>query len=153
MLRASPSSLFRQNQALPIIVRFSIAPIFPERLSSLLFRLSPRTKYSSLSNLLNKSDLADAACNKAWMEYFKQKGFHVLEVNAKTGAGIKGVQGAVKEACKENKSIASSVICKISSFMEPIKARFLPTSWLSNFGHKIPGVSSKTDDAGEYQVN
>ncbi|MDE7017223.1 MAG: ribosome biogenesis GTPase YlqF [Lachnospiraceae bacterium] len=51
--------------------------------------------------LLNKSDLADAACNKAWMEYFKQKGFHVLEVNAKTGAGIKGVQGAVKEACKE----------------------------------------------------
>lgn len=51
--------------------------------------------------LLNKSDLADAACNKEWVAYFKQQGFQVLEVNSKTGAGIKGVQNAVKEACRE----------------------------------------------------
>ena len=31
--------------------------------------------------LLNKSDLADAGCNKLWTEYFKEKGFHVVLVN------------------------------------------------------------------------
>lgn len=51
--------------------------------------------------LLNKSDLADDQCNKEWMAYFKQKGFHVLEINARTGAGIKAIQSTVKEACKE----------------------------------------------------
>ena len=51
--------------------------------------------------LLNKSDLADAAANKIWMEYFKDKGFHVLEINARSGQGLKAIQGIVKEACKE----------------------------------------------------
>lgn len=51
--------------------------------------------------LLNKSDLADPAGNKAWMEYFVERGFHVLEVNAKTGQGLKAIQGKVREACKE----------------------------------------------------
>ncbi len=51
--------------------------------------------------LLNKSDLADPAGNKAWMKYFVERGFHVLEVNAKTGQGLKAIQGKVREACKE----------------------------------------------------
>lgn len=51
--------------------------------------------------LLNKSDLADARKNKRWMEYFMDKGFHVLEINSKTGAGVKSIQGVVQEACKE----------------------------------------------------
>lgn len=51
--------------------------------------------------LLNKSDLADKKFNKEWTEYFKEKGFHVLEINSKTGAGIKAIQGLVQEACKE----------------------------------------------------
>lgn len=51
--------------------------------------------------LLNKSDLADPVGNKAWMEYFVERGFHVLEVNAKTGQGLKAIQGKVREACKE----------------------------------------------------
>lgn len=51
--------------------------------------------------LLNKSDLADDACNKEWMAYFKDKGFHALEINARSGAGIKSVNSAVKEACRE----------------------------------------------------
>ncbi|MDE6918235.1 MAG: ribosome biogenesis GTPase YlqF [Lachnospiraceae bacterium] len=51
--------------------------------------------------LLNKSDLADAKKNKLWMEYFANKGFHTLEINAKTGAGVKSIQGVVQEACKE----------------------------------------------------
>ena len=52
--------------------------------------------------LLNKADLADPAGNAAWTEYFKKKGFHVLEINARTGAGVRAVQGLVQEACKEN---------------------------------------------------
>lgn len=51
--------------------------------------------------LLNKADLADEACSREWIAFFKKNGFYVLEINAKTGAGIKHVNGAVKEACRE----------------------------------------------------
>lgn len=51
--------------------------------------------------LLNKSDLADPLVNKKWVEYFKAQGIHTLEVNSKSGAGLKAIQGTVKEACKE----------------------------------------------------
>lgn len=51
--------------------------------------------------LLNKSDLADPRANKEWMAYFQAKGFHVLEINSKTGNGIKSIQSVVQEACKE----------------------------------------------------
>lgn len=51
--------------------------------------------------LLNKSDLADSRKNKLWRDYFSKKGFYVLEMNAKTGAGMKSIQGVVQEACKE----------------------------------------------------
>ena len=51
--------------------------------------------------LLNKSDLADPAANKQWMTYFKERGFHVLEINAKTGQGIRAIQPQVQEACRE----------------------------------------------------
>ena len=51
--------------------------------------------------LLNKSDLADPKENKRWMQYFEAKGAHVLEINAKTGVGIKSIRGLVEKACKE----------------------------------------------------
>lgn len=51
--------------------------------------------------LLNKSDLADPEANKLWMEYFRSLGFHVLEVNAKTGQGLRQIQPKVQEACRE----------------------------------------------------
>lgn len=51
--------------------------------------------------LLNKADLADDVCNEKWADYFKEKGFHVLLINSKTGMGIKSIQGLVQEACKE----------------------------------------------------
>ena len=51
--------------------------------------------------LLNKSDLADSRWNKKWIEYFTGKNFHVLEINSKSGAGIKAIQGVVQSACKE----------------------------------------------------
>ena len=51
--------------------------------------------------LLNKSDLADPKENQVWIEYFKKKGFYVLEINAKSGQGLKALHGMVQEACKE----------------------------------------------------
>ena len=51
--------------------------------------------------LLNKSDLADPKANAAWTKYFKEKGFLVLEINARSGAGIKNINGMVAQACKE----------------------------------------------------
>ncbi len=51
--------------------------------------------------LLNKSDLADARANKEWIAYFQAKGFHVVEINSKTGQGVKSIQAVVQEACKE----------------------------------------------------
>ena len=51
--------------------------------------------------LLNKSDLADPVWNKKWVEYFSGKGIGVLEINSKTGMGIKSIQGMVQEVCKE----------------------------------------------------
>ncbi len=51
--------------------------------------------------LLNKSDLADPYYNKQWMNYFQEKGAHALEINSKSGAGVKSIQGLVQEACKE----------------------------------------------------
>ena len=51
--------------------------------------------------LLNKSDLADASANRLWMDYFKNKGFHVLEVNARSGQGLKSIHALVREACKD----------------------------------------------------
>lgn len=51
--------------------------------------------------LLNKSDLADEAANKRWTAYFKARGLHVLEINAKSGQGLRAIQGIVREACRE----------------------------------------------------
>lgn len=51
--------------------------------------------------LLNKADLADPAYNKQWMSYFEGRGAHVLEINSKSGAGIKAINGLVREACRE----------------------------------------------------
>lgn len=58
-------------------------------------------KNKSRMVLLNKSDLSDPVVNKEWITYFKEKGIHTLEVNSKSGAGLKAIQGTVKEACKE----------------------------------------------------
>ena len=51
--------------------------------------------------LLNKSDLADPMANQAWMKYFTSQGMHALEINAKTGMGVKNIRGLVEKACKE----------------------------------------------------
>lgn len=51
--------------------------------------------------LLNKADLADPAVSKKWVSYFKEKGFHVLEINSRETSSAKAVNTVVREACKE----------------------------------------------------
>ena len=51
--------------------------------------------------LLNKSDLADPKENQKWIRHFEALGAHVLEINAKSGAGVKNIRGLVEKACKE----------------------------------------------------
>ncbi len=51
--------------------------------------------------LLNKSDLADAACNKQWMNYFKAKGIHALEVNSQAKTGVNAINQLVQKVCAE----------------------------------------------------
>ena len=51
--------------------------------------------------MLNKSDLADERQNEKWARYFAEKGFHVAKINARTGAGVKGILPVIMEACKE----------------------------------------------------
>ena len=51
--------------------------------------------------LLNKADLADERQTEAWKEYFQSKGFHVVKVDSRNGAGMKTIQNVIQEACKE----------------------------------------------------
>lgn len=51
--------------------------------------------------LLNKADLADDRANNQWTEYFKEKGFYVIKLDSRSGAGMKAINGVIQEACKE----------------------------------------------------
>lgn len=51
--------------------------------------------------ILNKADLADAACNQAWIQWFSGQGIKAVEMNARSGQGMKAIQGAVAEVCRE----------------------------------------------------
>ncbi len=51
--------------------------------------------------LLNKSDLAEERWNAAWSGWFQEKGFYVMEVNSRSGNGLKRIGSAVADACRE----------------------------------------------------
>ncbi len=51
--------------------------------------------------LLNKSDLAEERWNAAWSGWFQEKGFYVMEVNSRSGNGLKRIGSAVAYACRE----------------------------------------------------
>lgn len=51
--------------------------------------------------LLNKADLANDRQNEAWEAYFRDQGFFTVKINARSGAGMKAIQGVIQEACKE----------------------------------------------------
>lgn len=43
----------------------------------------------------------DEKRNSQWENYFREKGFHVQRINARSGAGVKAVNGLIQEACRE----------------------------------------------------
>ena len=51
--------------------------------------------------IMNKSDLSDEEQNKEWAAFFKQKGYFVVGLDARTKTGMKTVTNVVMEACKE----------------------------------------------------
>ena len=38
---------------------------------------------------------------RKWEKYFKDKGFSVVKVNSRSGAGVKSINGVIQEACRE----------------------------------------------------
>lgn len=51
--------------------------------------------------ILNKADLADPRQTALWKEYFKNKGYFVLELNSKVKTDMKTVLNMIMEACKD----------------------------------------------------
>ncbi len=51
--------------------------------------------------LMNKADLADEKQNQAWASYFREKGFFVVKLDARTKAGMKTISTVIMDACKE----------------------------------------------------
>lgn len=51
--------------------------------------------------VINRKDMADDAVTNRWADYYRSKGFSVLCVDSKSGAGVRKVTGMVQEACRE----------------------------------------------------
>lgn len=51
--------------------------------------------------LMNKADLADPASTERWSNFFKEKGYYVIALDARKKNGMKQITDAIMEACKE----------------------------------------------------
>ena len=51
--------------------------------------------------LLKKADLASEKGNAMWTKYFEEKGYFVVKINSRSGAGMKQISATIMEACKE----------------------------------------------------
>ncbi len=51
--------------------------------------------------LLNKADLSSEKGNVLWTKYFEEKGYFVVKINSRSGAGMKQISSTIMEACKE----------------------------------------------------
>lgn len=58
-------------------------------------------KHKARLILMNKADLADAKKTEAWSRYFKEKGYFVVCIDARSKKGMKAIQNEIMEACKE----------------------------------------------------
>ena len=50
---------------------------------------------------MNKADLADKERTREWSAFFKEKGFFVVSLDARSKSGMKSITDIVMEACKE----------------------------------------------------
>lgn len=51
--------------------------------------------------LLNKADLADDKASSAWMNFFQEKGYYVVKIDARNRGCMKAISAVIAEACKE----------------------------------------------------
>lgn len=51
--------------------------------------------------VLNRADQADPACNKVWSDWFRSRGWAVMETDAKTGKGVNQFSAAIRQALRE----------------------------------------------------
>lgn len=51
--------------------------------------------------LLNKADLAEESKNALWAEFFQEKGFQVMRIDARSRADLKQIQPVIQKACQE----------------------------------------------------
>ena len=51
--------------------------------------------------LMNKSDLADKKATEQWTAYFKEHGYFVVSLDARSKNGMKSITDIIMEACKE----------------------------------------------------
>ncbi|MBQ3516701.1 MAG: ribosome biogenesis GTPase YlqF [Lachnospiraceae bacterium] len=51
--------------------------------------------------LMNKADLADKQATDKWSAYFKEKGFYVVSLDARSKNGMKSITDIIMAACKE----------------------------------------------------
>lgn len=51
--------------------------------------------------LMNKADLADKKATDKWTAYFKNKGYFVVSLDARSKNGMKSITDIIMEACKE----------------------------------------------------
>ncbi len=51
--------------------------------------------------LMNKADLASEGQTKRWAEFFREKGYFVVKLDARSKAGMKAISNVVMEACQE----------------------------------------------------
>ncbi len=51
--------------------------------------------------LMNKADLASEKQTQRWSDFFRNKGYFVVKLDARTWSGMKGINDVIMEACRE----------------------------------------------------
>ncbi|MCI8683519.1 MAG: ribosome biogenesis GTPase YlqF [Lachnospiraceae bacterium] len=51
--------------------------------------------------LMNKADLASEKQTQRWSDFFRNKGYFVVKLDARTRSGMKGINDVIMEACRE----------------------------------------------------